>query len=177
MYRDVKKRGRDVLAVTATPAHLRTVCRTWQAFCRPYHSRSLRVSEELPVLRKTFTRLLSVEVQAMTPPSVSYLLPASLPKVLSLPQLSERGTKHLEADLKYLSNVFHALDLPAPPVLEHVSLLAGLSRDEAATHLVQETVTGETKIGDRETGDTNSHPGLVKWTEVYELFFGRGVFG
>ncbi|CAM9755167.1 unnamed protein product, partial [Ectocarpus fasciculatus] len=65
-----------------------------------------------------------------------------LAKVLSLPQLSERGTKHLEADLKYLSNVFHALDLPAPPVLEHVSLLAGLSRDEAATHLIQETVTG-----------------------------------
>ncbi|CAM9472002.1 unnamed protein product [Ectocarpus sp. 4 AP-2014] len=65
-----------------------------------------------------------------------------LAKVLSLPQLSERGTKHLEADLKYLSNVFHALDLPAPPVLEHLSLLAGLSRDEAATHLVQETVVG-----------------------------------
>ncbi|CAN0542112.1 unnamed protein product, partial [Ectocarpus sp. 12 AP-2014] len=85
-------------------------------------------------------------------------LPASLPKVLSLPQLSERGTKHLEADLKYLSNVFHALDLPAPPVLEHVRLLAGLSRDEAATHLVQETVAGETKywgafVADKETSD------------------------
>eukprot|EP00903_Cladosiphon_okamuranus_P014110 g13116.t1 len=65
-----------------------------------------------------------------------------LAKVLTLPQLSERGVKHLEADLKYLSNVFHALDLPAPPVLEHLSVLAGLGRDEAVTHLAQETVAG-----------------------------------
>lgn len=51
--------------------------------------------------------------------------------------------KHLEADLKYLSNVFHALDLPAPPVLEHLNVLAALGRDEAATHLAQETVAGK----------------------------------
>eukprot|EP00752_Nemacystus_decipiens_P003518 g3245.t2 len=65
-----------------------------------------------------------------------------LAKVLTLPQLSERGVNHLDADVKYLSNVFHALDLPAPPVLEHLSVLAGLSRDEAVTHLAQEKVSG-----------------------------------
>ncbi|CAM9293267.1 unnamed protein product [Scytosiphon promiscuus] len=63
-----------------------------------------------------------------------------LAKVLSLPKLSERGVKHLDADVKYLSNVFHALDLPAPPILEHLSLLAALDRDHAAAHLAQETV-------------------------------------
>lgn len=51
--------------------------------------------------------------------------------------------KHLEADLKYLSNVFHALDLPAPPVLEHLRVLAALGRDEAVTHLTQKTVAGK----------------------------------
>lgn len=70
---------------------------------------------------------------------------ACLRKVLSLPQLSERGVKHLDADVKYLSNVFHALDLPAPPILEHLSLLAALDRDHAAAHLAQETVAGEKK--------------------------------
>lgn len=70
---------------------------------------------------------------------------ACLWKVLSLPQLSERGVKHLDADVKYLSNVFHALDLPAPPILEHLSLLAALDRDHAVAHLAQETVTGENK--------------------------------
>ncbi len=65
-------------------------------------------------------------------------------KVLSLQQLSDRGVKHLEADVKYLTNVFHALDLAAPPVLEHLGLLAALGKDEAATHLAQETVAGET---------------------------------
>lgn len=70
------------------------------------------------------------------------------PQVLTLPQLSERGVKHLDADVKYLSNVFHALDLPAPPVLEHLSVLAALSRDEAVTHLAQETVAGK-KRGER----------------------------
>lgn len=64
-------------------------------------------------------------------------------QVLALPQLSERGVKHLEADVKYLSNVFHALDLAAPPVLEHLSLVTSLSRDEAVTRLVQKTVVGE----------------------------------
>lgn len=69
-------------------------------------------------------------------------------KVLSLPQLSERGARHLEADVKYLSNVFNALDLAAPPVLEHLSMLAALGREEAATHLAQETVTGENRCDD-----------------------------
>lgn len=63
--------------------------------------------------------------------------------MLSLSQLSERGVKHLEADLKYLSNVFHALDLAAPPILDHLTLLAGFGTEEAVNHLAQETTTGE----------------------------------
>lgn len=64
-------------------------------------------------------------------------------KVLALPKLSERGVKHLEADLKYLANVFNALDLSAPPILEHVTSLAALETEEAMGHLAQETVSGE----------------------------------
>ena len=71
----------------------------------------------------------------------------SWPKVLALPRLSERGVKHLEADLKYLSNVFHALDLSAPPVLEHVTSLVELGTEEAYGHLAQETVAGESRAG------------------------------
>eukprot|EP00904_Undaria_pinnatifida_P008473 jgi/Undpi1/4756/HiC_scaffold_18.g08109.m1 len=66
-----------------------------------------------------------------------------LAKMLSLPRLSERGVKHLEADLKYLSNVFHALDLAPPHALEHVSMLASLGKEEAASHLAQETSAGK----------------------------------
>lgn len=64
-------------------------------------------------------------------------------KVLSLDQLSDRGVKHLEADVQYLCNVFHALDLAAPPILEHLMVLAALGRDEAVGHMAQETVSGK----------------------------------
>lgn len=74
----------------------------------------------------------------LLPPS-----PPHTPKVLSLTRVSERGARQLEADLKYLSNVFHALDLAPPPALEYLTMLVALGGEEAASHLAQETVAGE----------------------------------